>query len=137
MQRDPCSGGERPGGGDADPEARERAGPDADGHAGDLAPTDAGHLHPLPHGRHQLARMAWRLEQPLRRRHVLEGLAVLAQDADARGGGGGVEADDRHSTWITRLSPPAWSIRTRAATRSILASPAAGHSTKPIRSGVR
>ena len=92
---------------------------------------DARPLHHVVNRGHQLRGVRRPLGQPRRRRRDLDQL-IPAQDGGRRGGGGGVEAEDRHSISIVRLSPPACSSRTRWEA----ASSGSGHSTKAIRSGV-
>ena len=92
--------------------------------------------HPL-HGGHQLRGVGRPGGERLGPGLVLEGLAVAAQHAGGARGRRGVDPEHVQAISIVRRSPPAWSSRTRAATRSKARSPSHGHSTKPTRPGVR
>ena len=103
----------------------------------ELSPAEAGALHDLGHGGHQLGGVRRRTSERGRLRSDLERLAVIAQHAGGGRGSGGVEAEKAHSILIRRRSPPRCSSRTRAATRSSRGPAASGHSTNATRSGVR
>ena len=131
--------GQRPGRGHADAQAGEGPRPHPHADRVDLAPAQPGLARAARHDAgQQLGGVTGPAVELLGVGHVLEGLAVGALHAHRGGRRGGVEAEQVHRVTVSRRrSPPRCSRRTRAATRSPAGSAIPGHSTKPIRSGVR
>jgi hypothetical protein len=102
MQRDRGGLGNSVGRRDSDAQPSEAARADPDGQRVEVPEAQPGLPHHAIDARHQLAGVARRLEQTLNRRLNLERGPVLAQQANGRCCGGGVEAEDVHSTVIRR-----------------------------------
>lgn len=127
------------GGGETDAQAREAAWADSDRYRIEVGEAEAGPVERFMRGGQELARMRGWTGQCADRGNDLVRVAV---DEDARRArrGRAVEAEEVQrgsSISISRLSPPVWAMVTRAVVSGTTPAVAAGHSTKPMRRGVR
>lgn len=127
------------GGGETDAQAREAAGADSDRYRIEVDEAQTGPVERFMRGGQKLAGMRGWTGQGADRGDDLVRVAV---DEDARGARGGraVEAEEVQrgsSISISRPSPPACVIVTWAVVSGARPGVAPGHSTKPMRRGVR